>query len=502
MEVLLVAPLFENPKYPLYLPSENLGLAYLAAMLRSNGIDVEILDANMRELEPACLPDYAVGRDYDVIGVSVPFQSVVDESFRIAKEMRAAWPNSHITFGGHYPTFRHREILAFSADVDSVVRGDGEDVLLSLCEALRAHRGLALVAGLTFRDSVGRVVENLPRPPREDLDSLPWPARDSLRDLIMPLGHPWPTQVCSSRGCYASCAFCDIRSFYGRTWRARGPAPLVDEIEWLHHSFGSRTFRFTDDEFIGPRPGKGMHGPTRARAIASELVRRNLHVELMIDSRPEAVDKDLFLELREAGVIDCLVGVESGVDRILKLYSKGATVAKNIKAVETLRDVGISLNLGFIMFDPRMTIEELRQNFSFLNELSIMTVDSVRSWLWPLFGTPVVDQLRAAGLVESESIGDIIYRFADPLVQGVFNIISECADRSRPFDRKIFQVRRNNPKADEQLAEVMADYLLLWSHTFECALKGDARFDFSWFDKECQRLADSVSAASTALYQA
>lgn len=496
MRILLVAPSFENPKYPLYLPSENLGLGYLASLLRIKGVEAEILDANMRELPAESVPAYAKNSCYDIVGISVPFQSAIDESLKIARIARLAWPNTHITVGGHFPTFRHQEILKHTKEVDSVVRGDGEDVILSLCEALPANRGLDSVAGLTFRDSVGRIVVNLARPPREDLDSLPWPARDTL-GFIRDLGHLWPTQISSSRGCYASCAFCDIRSFYGRSWRARNPVPLVDEIEWLHRTYGSITFRFTDDEFIGPRPGRGLHGPTRARHIAQEIIRRNLRVKLMIDSRPEAVNRDLFLELREAGTIDCLVGIESGVDRILRLYNKGATVAQNIRAIEILRELGIELNLGFIMFDPRMTMEELKQNVAFLRSMEILTVDSIRSWLWPLLGTPAVDQIRTAGLVEAESLGEISYRFMDASVQEVYNIICECANRSQPLDRAIFRLRKDTSISRSTLACLLGENLHLWTRILDSALEHHRGFDFAWvnaeIDRMLQRLATSTS---------
>ena len=42
-KVLLIAPYFENPEYPTYLPSENLGIGYIAAFLRKNNIEVDIL---------------------------------------------------------------------------------------------------------------------------------------------------------------------------------------------------------------------------------------------------------------------------------------------------------------------------------------------------------------------------------------------------------------------------------------------------------------------------
>jgi radical SAM superfamily enzyme YgiQ (UPF0313 family) len=492
MRILLIAPLFEHPNYPLYLPSENLGIGYLAGTLRNHGLDVTILDCNMLELDSRALPDHAVG-DYRLVGISIPFQSAATEALRLASVARSCWPQAHITVGGHFPTFRHAEILRASDDIDSVVREDGEDTLLALCTSLDRAEDLSTIDGLTFRDSTGATVVNPPRRPREDLDSLPWPARDTLADIAA-AGHPWATQLSSSRGCYASCAFCDIRSFYGRTWRARTPSALVDEIQFLHEHYGSVRFRFTDDEYIGPRPGKGLHGPTRAKAIAREIMSRHLPVELMIDARPEAVERDLFLELRDGGVVDCLVGVESGVDRILKLYNKGASVKHNIAAIDTLRELGISLNLGFIMFDPRMTIEELKQNFAFLRQQEIVSVDSLRSWLWPLFGTPVVEQLRSQGLLRRETLGDIEYVFADPQVEAVFEIVMACSRSSFEFERSLFTARKRLAPQSE-LEPILSARLKLWLEIFEGALAAPSIFDFAFAERRFGELNNDLSPA-------
>lgn len=492
MKVLLIAPLFENPKYPLYMPSENLGLGYLASTLRLDGTEVEIIDANLFGLPAPQIPNHAKQGGYDLVGISVPFQSVIDESLQIAQLAREAWPKAHITVGGHFPTFRDKAILVASSSIDSVVRGDGEDTLVALCKAIRLKTGFDLITGLTFRDSAGRIVVNIPRPPRESLDALPWPARDTLKS-VQQLHHPWPTQICSSRGCYASCTFCDIRSFYGRTWRARDPKPLVDEIQWLHANYGSEVFRFTDDEFIGPKPGKGQHGPTRARNIAKEIIDRGLEIDLMIDARPESVDYELFSYLKEAGVVDCLVGIESGVDRILKLYNKGATVSKNTAAITTLRNLGISLNLGFIMFDPRMTMTELKQNYCFLCDHDVVTIDSLRSWLWPLYGTAVIDQLRDGGLVISETLGDLTYRFADPRVGCIFNFICECAKMSRPLDRMIYRTRCLPPSLRPSLTSIESAMLSLWRSIFASALDDYKACSLLEIEKELDRLLTSVN---------
>lgn len=495
MNVLLISPSFEDPRFPLYLPSENLGLGYLASVLRSKDIPVEILDANMIGLKAPSLIAAAKAETYQVVGVSVPFQTAIDEAFRIVSSVREAWPNAHICVGGHFPTFRHEEILLANLEVDSVVRGDGEQTLLELVEHLSSGASLKSVLGLTFRESKGITV-NLPRPPLSDLDTLPWPARDSL-NYIRRLGHPWPTQLSSCRGCFANCAFCDIRSFYSQSWRARSPEALVDEIQYLVENFGSKIFRFTDDEFIGPRGGGPIHGPKRAAAIAQEVISRGLKIGLMIDARPEAVQPDLFALLRDAGTFDCLVGVESGVDRILRLYTKGATVEKNLRAISILRDLDISLNLGFIMFDPRMTFDELLANYRFLIDSKVVTANALRSYLWPLYGTRIIQQLEDDGLVVSRTLGDLKYRFRDPRVGKVFDTIQRCARLTFEFDWSLYQARKNRAVTRDKERYLEATYLALWVEIFSQALsqtQGQIRLTF--LEEVTTHLLDVLATSS------
>ncbi len=495
MQVLLVAPSFEDPRFPLYLPSEHLGLGYLASVLRNAGVSVEILDANMLGLKAPANLAAAKAEAYDVVGVSVPFQTAVDESFRVVSAAKELWPSSHICVGGHFPTFKHQEILRSNSEVDSVVRGDGEETFLDLVERLSSNSSLDAVLGLSFRRG-SQVVANPPRPTLADLDSLPWPARDSLH-FVRRHGHPWPTQISSSRGCFANCDFCDIRSFYSQSWRARTPKALVDEIQYLVETFGSRIFRFTDDEFIGPRGGGPIHGPRRAEAIAHELISRSLDIGLMIDARAEAVQPELFKLLRKAGAFDCLVGVESGVERILRLYTKGATVAKNLEAISVLRDLDIRLNLGFIMFDPRMTFDELLTNYRFLTDNNITTVNALRSYLWPLYGTLIVPQLEGDGLVVSRSLGDLEYRFRDPRVGKIFDSVRRCARITFEFDWSFYQARKTRTVGSHAEASLERAYLEVWTEVFIQALnrrRGKVRFDF--VEKSVVRLLDALGESS------
>jgi len=419
-KVLLISPLFERHDYPLYLPSENLGIGYIAAYLRNNGIEVDILDANMANIKSEEVINNLTLENYFLIGISCSFEKLLDEAVIIAKSIKKVDPSIHINIGGHYPTFQHQAILTSYSCFDSVARCDGEVIAYNLVKAIQNNISLEKVEGLTFRNIQNDIIVNPKQELLENLDELPWPARDT-QELLKNKNHAWATQITTSRGCYGNCLFCDISAFYNKKWRARSVMDVVNEIEYLVKEHNCKTFRFTDDEFIGTT----TEGKKRALEFAKEIIKRNLKVNLMISARAEDVDYELFGLLAQAGVNDCLIGIESASDRILKLYNKRVTVEQNIKCFNILKELGIAVNLAFIMFDPRMTFEELKNNFYFLREHSALSIDALRSRFWPLYGTPSISQLEKEELVIGKTINNVEYKFQNQKVKAVFDKIDE-----------------------------------------------------------------------------
>jgi len=60
------------------------------------------------------------------------------------------------------------------------------------------------------------------------------------------------------------------------------------------------------------------------------------------------------------------MGLESGVETQLKRFGKDFHLLNFKGAFTLLNKLSISLELGFILFDPLMNFEELKQNVFFL----------------------------------------------------------------------------------------------------------------------------------------
>jgi len=483
LKILLIAPFYEDYKYPIFMPSENLGLAYISSFLQEHSIPVDIYDAQMLGFDSKKLLSEKDISNYNIIGIGCSSYLLLEETMSLTNEIKIKYPKIHITVGGHFATFQHEELLKYNINIDSVVRGEGEETMLELVNAIAINDNLSKVKGLSYRHSSGEIVVNQDRPFLENLDRLPFPNRDTLI-YIKEHGHTWPTQISTSRGCYANCTFCDIRAFYGIKWRGRSPVNVVDELEYLNKKFQSKKFRVSDDEFLGPKE----NGVERAIAIANEIIRRKIDIEIMISARANMVEVNLFKLLKKAGVVSCLIGVESAIDRILKLYHKGNQVEHNLKAIRILQELNINLNLAFIMFDPRMTFIELQQNYIFLKRNNIITPNSLKSYLAPFHGTTVYEELKSGGLLGPKTLGELTYKFKDQRVGSVFEFITQCKKLTYPLEKMVFEIKKSGRFNEKDLNEIRVTNKQMWTDIFEAALKNPEANEYSWVEDKIYQI--------------
>lgn len=398
---------------------ENLATRYLAAVLRERGFKVELAPFSTADEKEAVVRQ-ALAAQPRLVGLSIIFQYRAPEFLDLATELRGALPGVHITAGGHFPTFAAGDLLRDYPALDSVVRGEGEYTLLELVQRLDRPEEWNHILGLSYRCD-GRVIENPPRPLIADLDSLPFPARDTPPQHHLGIGF---SPILGSRGCYRDCAFCSIHSFYGASrgprQRFRSVPNLVSEMEMLYHRFGVRFFVFNDDEWFPP--GRAARWE-RATALESELRCRNLDVIMSIKCRADDVEEELFRRLLGMGVVRAYVGVESGSDHSLRTLNKRTTVEQNRQALEVLQRVGMLADFGLIFFDPDSTVEDIRANLDFLREMAGAGQAPLSFGRLEVYaGTPILERLQAEGRL----VGDYLawdYTIADPRVEMLFRLM-------------------------------------------------------------------------------
>jgi anaerobic magnesium-protoporphyrin IX monomethyl ester cyclase len=397
---------------------ENLGTRYLAAVLRQHGYSVE-LEAFSTADEMDAVVQRAQETQPRVVGLSIIFQYRAPEFIDLAEQIKRNLPSTHITTGGHFATFTADELLRDYPALDSVVRGEGELTLLELVQQLDSPETWDSILGLTFRRN-GRIVSNAPRPLIADLDTLPFPSRDTPPQHHLGIG---VSPIVGSRGCYRDCSFCSIHAFYGASQgalqRFRSVPNLVDEMEMLYDKFGVRFFIFNDDEWFPP----GKARLNRVAEFERELKQRHLDIIMSIKCRADDVDEDLFRRLIDLGVVRAYVGVESGSDHSLRTLNKKTTVAQNRRALEVLNRVGMLADFGMIFFDPESTIEDVRANLDFFHEMAGAGQAPLSFGRMEVYaGTPILKELQNAGRLTGNYLA-WNYTIADPRVELLFRMM-------------------------------------------------------------------------------
>jgi radical SAM superfamily enzyme YgiQ (UPF0313 family) len=378
--------------------SESLALAYLGAALRQKGEDAEILDASLYGLSLDDIVEAILGNRYDLIGFTIADPTFIKSTMAVINALRQKGIKSHITMGGHTPTFHYKEVLEMCPGLDSVVMYEGENTIVELTQALSRKHDWHRINSLAYRGNSG-IKCNPTRPLISNLDSLPFPVRDTVPFLLQHKPDAGVVSIAGGRGCYMNCGFCSIRAFYtvpkGSPWRVRSNENIVDEMEHLVQTYDIKELLFVDDVFVGP----GKKNKDRILELADEIEDRKLKVMFSIGETVHNIEEDLFKRLKAVGVRHVLLGIESGSQEILDYFNKGITIQEIQKAVEILKQLDIDIRVSFINFTPLTTIKQLKENVIFYLSLETNILQGLLNRLQPYGGTPLGEQLKQTGLV-------------------------------------------------------------------------------------------------------
>ena len=217
-------------------------------------------------------------------------------------------------------------------------------------------------------------------------------------------------------------------------WRSRPPSAIVDEIDLVVRRTGVRRFLFDAFVFFG----HGDEGRAVVEEVARGILRRRLDISFRIVSHPSGIlrNQALLPLLRQAGLERIYVGLDSGLDRLLRLYRVDFTTEDSLAALRCLSDLQIAFDLGFFFFDPRLRFKEIPEIFTFLRRLErsvhhqrmpfsyYLDRQLLHSRLPVTVDMPLIHELVRDGLAEilDPLAGTIDVRFADRQVAKLFRL--------------------------------------------------------------------------------
>ncbi len=412
------------------------GLLYVAAALEQSGFDVEVLDAQVNPavpmavdrdglaymgLPPGVLEAEIAIRKPDIVGITCPFTTQLGNAIRAAETAKRASPGGLTVVGGNHPTVRPEDFFRKTASVDLVCRGEGEQTMCEIAEAVRRGDRATGIPGTVYRDGDG-IRAGPPRPPIEDMDRLPFPAyhlvdmeayfrlfKEGFNDR--PVGRGRGSErtvpVITSRGCPFDCVFCSIHLHMGRRWRAHSVGYVAKHVELLVSRYGVRHVHFEDDNIsASARRFQGLLEAFRGMGNPFTWDTPN-------GVRVDTLSKEILADCKRSGCVYLVFGVESGSQSVLDgIVGKKLDLNAVTRAAAWCREISLDAMSFFVIGFPGETRRDMEDTVDFA--LRLQRSYDVNPGLFvatPLPGTRLekicVERGLLAGELSPETLGKI-----------------------------------------------------------------------------------------------
>lgn len=305
--------------------------------LRSRGLDPGRAP-QLRHLAPTFITTLAEGivaERPDVVGCSTSFAQNT-ASLALLREIRSLDPSIVTVLGGANCDGEMGEALhRCFPQVDAVVRGEGEPVIVPVLEGLTQpdpqvrREALRTIPGLCWRDAGEQRVNPGGHEPWSGFATRPPPERGAYLDAVERLGLRTQFEprflVEGSRGCWWGekhhCAFCGLNGAQIAT-RIRPAEAVFAEIEELATRYGARGVVAVDNNL--PRE--------HFRELLPRLADAKLGVRIHYEVKSNLTQDEVSL-LVAAGVTNFQAGVESLSSSVLRLVDKGVTAVHNVRTL-------------------------------------------------------------------------------------------------------------------------------------------------------------------------
>jgi anaerobic magnesium-protoporphyrin IX monomethyl ester cyclase len=322
-----------------------------------------------------------------VVGISVKSPNF-ESACIVAKLAKEVNKQIIVIVGGPHPSMVGSDVLN-CPDIDIGVRGEGENTIVELLNAIDAQKKFDDIKGINYRKDC-QLVENAPREFIKNLDSLCFPHESAPKVLKDYDQYPLKAfkNVFTVRGCPYNCFFCGSRKVWTRKVRFRSSESVIREIKGLQ-KMGLRLIHFDDDTFGTNK--KYINDLCNALIIHCPGLKWSceFHVKL--------VDEQTISLMKAAGCYSIQIGIESGNNGILKEIRKNNTVKEIFSACEIIKKHGILLQAFFMVGFPQETEDTLNDTVAVMKKCKCDKL--IYSIFTPYPGTEAFEFCKENGLI-------------------------------------------------------------------------------------------------------
>ncbi len=362
----------------------RLGLPLMATILAQQGHDTAVF---CELLSPI---DRDECRSADLVGISAT-TATQPAAYALANELGEAGVD--VVLGGPHVSFCADEALDHAP---YVVRGEGQQTIVELADALEHGRTVSEIAGLSWRDHDGSARHNPDRRrcTQAEFEALPTPDLSRIRGHEQMRLKPIMTQW----GCPFDCDFCSVTAQFSRVVRYRRTDQIIEELAGLD----AEEVFFYDDNFVvnKRRTRELLHAMIEAGITPSFSAQ--VRADFVLRSRVRGgIDHEFLDLLHRAGCEMVMIGFESVSDANLAQVGKRSTVATTEQAVAALHAHGISVHGMFVVGLDGDDATSAQATADFARRHGIDTVQLMM--ITPAPGTRFFDRIASEGrLIEAD----------------------------------------------------------------------------------------------------
>ncbi len=367
-----------------------LGLAYIAAFLKKDGHEVNIVDALGEALSTYTrienLPTglrhglsdkeaiSLIPNDTQVIGVSCMFSLEWPFVRDLINGVRKEFPDAIIVAGGEHMTALPEYSLRDSGQLDYVVLGEGEYTIAELLTNFESGGSIEEIPGLAFLEK-NKYRENSQRARQRKLEDIPWPAWELVplqkyfdKGIMTGVDFGRSMPILASRGCPYQCTFCSNPVMWGTLWRARSPQDVLSEMQYYYENYQIENFDFYDLTAIVKR--------SWIIEFCHLLIDSGMKISWQLPSgtRSEAIDQEVTALLAQTGCAYMNYAPESGSDETLKKINKRINKKNMLESMRHAVDNRICVKANFILGFPDEGFTSVWQTYKFAVQMALIGI--------------------------------------------------------------------------------------------------------------------------------
>lgn len=390
-----------------YMGAENLGIEYLASIVRNAGHSAELAFdpalfngqlmwdvpflARMFDIRPKIVSKILTEKP-DYVAYSC-FTGNYRWALSIAEEIKKSDPYIKNLFGGVHVSAVPEKVIAQEC-VDAIAVGEADPVFLELIESIE-NDTVHVPPGVWIKNRNGEIRKGINPQLPVDLDTIPYPSKDLFYDKVPALQSHY--MIMTSRGCPYNCTYCyKSLSAYSpegvNPIRRRSVENVIGELVEAKEKWNLKIVVFRDDVFTLQKKW--------LREFCHEYKER-IDLPFFCYTHPAALDSETADLIKESGCFFVTMGIQSVDEKQRKeVLNRNYTNEQVKRSMDLLKNRKIIVSVDHIIGLPGDTPENMKNALVFYNEIRPDRL--LTFWLTYYPGTEIMEKALRAGLITSE----------------------------------------------------------------------------------------------------